>query len=1354
LDAPKDPAQQAAVLETRELFQSINWTKPRIIIQETNQGLARSVVQGVHCALEDHEAVILLEDDCVPQAHFFDFVFDSLERYRDDMRVFGISGYSIPLPEDLRKSYPHDLYFYPRMGSWGWATWKTRWKKDNRNLAQLTIQAIQQGVDLEQGGLDVPNALGHVMLGMVKDTWTLPWLVNVYLHHACYVYPTVSHIENIGLDGTGVHCGKTDKYNTALAVNPAQRFPAEPFFEPEICKLFAQFQSAPDRQFSNEQLMEIANKVKLKVVHVCTHDHGGAGVAALRLHQGLKVAGVESSMLVLSKQSQDPDVHLIGNLDAFNKQWHDVLVNHPNRRQDLEYFSDAICNVDLSRNRIFAEADVINLHWVAGILNHSTLASMLQGKPAVWTLHDMNAFTGGCHYNWDCEKFMQNCGACPQLGSTQENDISAQAHIQKKTGYRGSNLHVVSPSEWLAGEARRSSLLRDRPVHVLPNGFPLDVFKPANREEVRDQLKIGQNRKVVLFGCESLLNVRKGFRYMLEAIALLAKDGHEPPLFCFFGSLPQGLNLPGETLSLGIIRDPSMLSAVYSMADVFVISSLQDNLPNVVPESLGCGTPVVGFHLGGIPDMIHHERTGYLVKSMNGLALATGIRWVLDNVNPSMRIRCRQYAEACFSQAVQAENYLGLYKRILLAPFEGDSVGKPSLDLPAKAPPKLINLGCGSRFHSAWENFDFASNNPAVKVANLRKGIPLANDYADAIYQSHVLEHFPKAEAPQFIAECFRVLRPGGVLRVAIPDLEPIAKLYLQYLQDALRGIPEADDRYDWMTMELLDQLVRNRPGGSMLEWWTAPELRAKEFIIERTGEETRRVLDSIRNGARPPVFPEPSNAQALGEFRLSGEIHQWMYDRFSLARLLKDAGFVGVRQVTAQESAIERFSSFQLDTNEQGGTRKPDSLFMEAQKPQEKTYEVTAIVSVYNAERFMKHRLDNLLSQTLGDKLEILVIDAFSPQNERSVVLPYLAQHDNIKYIRLEEREGLYASWARGCKLARGKYITNANADDVLRFDALELLAKELDEHPESGLAYGDFWVTNRDNQNFRNHVRIGYALRPDYDPRLMLWGCYMGPQPMWRKSIHAKIGHFDPSYKAAGDYEFWCRIVAAGYSMRHVAQFLGTYQHNPSGIVNSNQNATAVETQKVRELYGNTIVRPSPQPIFDHYRFNSSLPMDRHGLIMVKAGSDPVQLDRALQIIWRNTFFPYRIGVVDDLENQDVTDRLREMMNQGVVQFIVAPTANVRFVDPSAAFIVHVLVEITALSSTWLEVLAGILDQEARVEKLFWDGDARERKHQVLDPDSLLNAPVQAYLTKPPLTKGLFLMISEPGFVSLKPQ
>lgn len=245
----------------------------------------------------------------------------------------------------------------------------------------------------------------------------------------------------------------------------------------------------------------------------------------------------------------------------------------------------------------------------------------------------------------------------------------------------------------------------------------------------------------------------------------------------------------------------------------------------------------------------------------------------------------------------------------------------------------LVNVGCGGRHHPDWINLDLRPRGPGVLPGDLLGGLGLDDGSADAVYASHVIEHIPREAAPDAMGECLRVLRPGGVIRVAVPDFEAMAVLYLDLLRGALDGDPVARERYEWIVLEMFDQMVRTVPGGAMLDHWASQPMPAEDFVMQRCGEEAANAVRELRARGHTPA-PRPATAEAVGAFRLSGEVHHWMYDRYSLGELLRRAGFASPRVVRADESAIPDFAQYNLDTAPDGAVRKPDSLFMEGVKP------------------------------------------------------------------------------------------------------------------------------------------------------------------------------------------------------------------------------------------------------------------------------------------------------------------------------------------------------------------------------------------------------------------------------------
>jgi|RhiMethySRZTD1v2_1073278.scaffolds.fasta_scaffold15542_6 SAM-dependent methyltransferase len=243
----------------------------------------------------------------------------------------------------------------------------------------------------------------------------------------------------------------------------------------------------------------------------------------------------------------------------------------------------------------------------------------------------------------------------------------------------------------------------------------------------------------------------------------------------------------------------------------------------------------------------------------------------------------------------------------------------------------MCNLGCGTRHHPDWINVDFVGDGVHVLAWDLRYGLPLPDQSCDVVYSSHIIEHFDRAGARQFLCDCRRLLKPAGIVRVVAPDLEGLARSYLSRLAAARRGEPDAAAQYEWSVIELIDQMVRHRSGGEMLEHWCLPEVPAEEFVAERVGTEYWQARQHCK-GRKPSRAR--LEARGVGRFRLGGEVHQWMYDSYSLSRLLTTTGFIDVRSCAAEESRIEDFASFLLDSLPDGATYKPDSFFMEAVAP------------------------------------------------------------------------------------------------------------------------------------------------------------------------------------------------------------------------------------------------------------------------------------------------------------------------------------------------------------------------------------------------------------------------------------
>jgi len=425
----------------------------------------------------------------------------------------------------------------------------------------------------------------------------------------------------------------------------------------------------------------------MKVVHLNGSDtRGGAARAAYRLHSGLRREGCDSSMFVAHCGSGDrsvtafkPPMDFTSRLHrAFRTEliWRDLARYQHTRPLDSDSFSDNRSAHRAALLRQLPYCEVINLHWIAGFVDYrSFFARVPNHIPIIWTLHDMNPFTGGCHYDQACGRFVERCGECPQLGSNKVRDLSRRIWKQKQRIFKRidpDRLHFVAVSNWMAAEVKRSSLLGRFNVTIIANGLDTDLFSPRNHAVARGALQIPEDARVVLFIAHSALDRRKGFILLVEALAGL--QGIDNLFLISLGGGKPALEVEIPHLHLGYINDDRLLSLVYSSADLFAFPSSQDNLPNSIVESMACGTPVVAFNVGGVADLVRHGKTGLLTPRQSVRALRSAIVELLQDPakRDEMAAHCRRVAQKEYSYQVQVRRYVDLYKTIL-----GERVRQP-----------------------------------------------------------------------------------------------------------------------------------------------------------------------------------------------------------------------------------------------------------------------------------------------------------------------------------------------------------------------------------------------------------------------------------------------------------------------------------------------------------------------------------------------------------------------------------------------------------------------------------------------------------------------------------------------------
>ena len=416
----------------------------------------------------------------------------------------------------------------------------------------------------------------------------------------------------------------------------------------------------------------------MKILHLNTYrDNGGAGKAAGRLNRALQQEGVDSELWVnFSFDKEEGHRNFSGSLLQRGAAAVGIVLERIMAKLLLKPlktpFSFPAWGTDISGHPAVLRADIIHIHWINhGFLRPAELEKLARlQKPIVWTFHDSNAFTGGCHVRYTCDHFENECGNCPLLKNPSRDDWSHRIWKQKEKAYRFLPLQVIAPSRWMAESVKRSKLLGTRPIEQVANTVSTDIFKPVDKVLAREASGIPVDKFVLLSGfMPSRNDLHKGTSYLLEALEIIAKQipADELELVVFGNRDNKNIpDFPVKVTFLGRIDSEDLLARCYSAADVFLAPSLEDNLPYTVMESLACGTPVVGFQTGGIPDMVSHLHNGYLAQYRSSEDLANGIKWLYNcDSRGTISRNARQTVMDNFSETVIATRHISLYKSLL-----------------------------------------------------------------------------------------------------------------------------------------------------------------------------------------------------------------------------------------------------------------------------------------------------------------------------------------------------------------------------------------------------------------------------------------------------------------------------------------------------------------------------------------------------------------------------------------------------------------------------------------------------------------------------------------------------------------
>ena len=409
----------------------------------------------------------------------------------------------------------------------------------------------------------------------------------------------------------------------------------------------------------------------MRVLIVNTSERtGGAAVAANRLMKALNNHGVKAKMLVRDKESDSLTV--VGLPKSPLLHWHFlwerlvIFVRSRFSRRHLFEIDLANTGSDITGLPEFKEADVIHLHWInQGMLSLTGIQKILKsGKPVVWTMHDIWPATAICHLTLGCRSFTSACKSCRLLPG--DCKLAQRVWRKKQRLLEDGNIYFVACSHWLEQEAKSSALLKGHKMTSIPNPIDTHIYNRCNKQEARQRLGLPVDKKLILFVSQRVTNRNKGMTYLIEACRLLEETPQLGVVILGGHAEEVADQLPFETFPLGYVSDEHRIVDIYNAADVFVLPSLSENLPNTIMEAMACGVPCVGFKVGGIPEEIDHKQNGYVADFRSAEDLARGIRWILTEADyESLSQHAVQKVVQNYSQQSVALKYLDIYQQAM-----------------------------------------------------------------------------------------------------------------------------------------------------------------------------------------------------------------------------------------------------------------------------------------------------------------------------------------------------------------------------------------------------------------------------------------------------------------------------------------------------------------------------------------------------------------------------------------------------------------------------------------------------------------------------------------------------------------
>ena len=674
-DGPRENyiTDEALCVETRNIFNQINW--PCNVLKfyaDKNIGCRNSIPNGLNLVFKHVDECIILEDDCLPQPTFFKFCEELLEKYRDEPQVMTIGGHRSDGPNEFNS----ESYFFSKYPSiWGWATWKNRWEKYDLNMAKWSDLRNKSWINKILTSNEEINYWQRMFDKMQNglDTWDYALVFSCWLHESLSIRPKVNMISNIGFGNDATHT-KTIQEAPPFAAPSNISFPLVHPQEIKVDKIaekrieWVSF-SGMDKRILLEARSKILRRKENdhpKILHLNTYDElGGAGRAVQRIYRSLKTHPLRCEMITLHKTVNDSSIRTPKDIDAKIKLKlvHELLSSYRSQKDAsnniLESYGEASAGILDEING--DDAKIVHLHWICNMLSIEDIGKI--NKQIVWTLHDMWPFSGSEHYTNDPNAYFYS-----HSNSAPLNDVSYKTWIKKINLWKDKKFTIVAPSRWLASLAKKSTLFGNSAMYVIPHPIDIQCWQPQSQLNAIIEFNFKTNKKKILFIAQDPFNdFNKGWDLLQSALLSLQHDHNVDFELVIVGN--EGaidIEFPFTVNLLGHIKNDQKLALLYSTVDLLVVPSRSEAFSQVTLEAQACGLPAIGFDIGGIPDIIIHQQTGWISKAYDTIDFALGIKWIMedDHRRSMLSENAKNNVVKKFSPDVIAQQYFNLYNDI------------------------------------------------------------------------------------------------------------------------------------------------------------------------------------------------------------------------------------------------------------------------------------------------------------------------------------------------------------------------------------------------------------------------------------------------------------------------------------------------------------------------------------------------------------------------------------------------------------------------------------------------------------------------------------------------------------------